>query len=275
MLDRFVFENHLGQRFVGLENGVYLNYSDLRDYAWSFDTINNRISRFYRQITPRKLPLTVICESEDEATAVKNRLFDLAESDIEAMIPGKIFVGDYYTKGFITASTKSEYLISKRYCKIVLTFTSNDPSWYREMQRSFIPGASGIASGSGTDYPYDFPFDYAVSRTGQTIFCDSTRSNAFRLRIYGPATNPTVTIGGHAYSINGTIGKGETLLIDSTTKTIVLTKSDGSKVNWFDNRSRKSYIFQEIPTGQHTVVWDESFGFDLTIIEKRSEPKWT
>lgn len=275
MLDKFIFENHLGLRFVGLENGVYLNYSDLRDYAWSYDTINSRISRFYRSITNRKLPLTVVCETADEAAAVKNRLLDLADADIEAMIPGKIFVGDYYTKGYITASAKSEYLINKRYCKIELTLTSNDPSWYREAQQSFIPGASGIASGSGTDYPYDFPFDYAVSRTGQTIFCDSIRNNAFKLRIYGAAENPTITIGGHVYSINGAIGKGETLLIDSTTKTITLTKADGSKVNWFDKRSRASYIFQEIPAGQHTVVWDESFGFDLTIIEKRSEPRWT
>ena len=94
MLDNFVYENHLGQRFVGLENGVYLNHSNLRDYAWSCDTMNNRISRFYRSITERTLPLVFVGKSGDEATAVKNRLAELAETDIEAMIPGKIFVGD-------------------------------------------------------------------------------------------------------------------------------------------------------------------------------------
>ena len=46
MLENFVYENHLGQRFVGLENGVYLNENELRDYAWEYDVINNRISRF-------------------------------------------------------------------------------------------------------------------------------------------------------------------------------------------------------------------------------------
>lgn len=140
MLDNFIYENHLGQRFVGLDNGVFLNYNDLRDYKWDYDTINSRISRFYRPITDRKLPLVIKCDSEDDAVKVKNRLLELAEADIEAKIPGKIFVGDCYTNGYITASVKSEYLITKRYCKIELTLTSDDPAWYREQTYVFPVG---------------------------------------------------------------------------------------------------------------------------------------
>lgn len=274
MLDNFIFENHLGQRFVGLENGVYMNYSDLRDYSWEYDTINSRISRFYRPITERTIPLVVANPSAEEAVKVKNRLLELAEADIEAMIPGKIFVGDYYTNGYITASAKGEYLINKRYCKIDLILTSDDPVWYREQMQSFFPHTGSSVAAGGTDYPYDYPFDYSVSQKGQTIVCDSIRANAFKLRIYGATENPTITIGGHVYSVDGDIKAGETLLIDSLTKTITLTKADGTKVNWFDKRNRDSYIFQEIPAGQHTVIWNDSFGFDLTVIEKRSEPKW-
>ena len=137
MLDKFIYENHLGMRFVGLENGVYLNYSDLRNYSWDYDTINNRISRFYRSIKPRKIPLIVCCKSDEEAVEIKNRLCDLAEMDIKAKLPGKIYIGDYYTAGFITASTKGEYLLSKRMCKIDLTLTSDDPAWYREEKYIF------------------------------------------------------------------------------------------------------------------------------------------
>lgn len=276
MLDKFIYENHLGQRFSGLENGVYLNYSDLRDYSWSYDTINSRISRFYRSITNRKLPLVVVGKSNDEAVAAKNKLLELAEADIEAMIPGKIFVGDYYTTGYITASAKSEYLITKRYCKIALTLTSDDPAWYREQTSSFIPGkVDSVGSGEGTDYPYDYGYDYAVSQIGQSIVCDSVGASAFRLRIYGEVTNPVVTIGGHVYAINGSIGAGENLLIDSLSKKIILTTATGKKVNWFDKRSRDSYIFEPIPAGQNSVIWNGYFGFDLTVIEKRSEPRWT
>ena len=237
MLEKFIFENHLGLRFEGLPNGVYLNYNDLRDYSWSYDTTNSRISRFYMGTKKRKLPLVVYCKSDDEAVAVKNRLHELAEADIEARKPGKIFVGDYYTNGYITASTKSNYLINKRLCYIDLTLTSDDPAWYREQNKAFIPGDSGaIGIGGGTDYTYDYPYDYAISLNGRKIVCDSIGKSAFRLLIYGEAVNPSVVIGGHTYTINGTVGKGESLLIDSLAKTITLTTASGNKINWFDKR---------------------------------------
>jgi hypothetical protein len=128
---------------------------------------------------------------------------------------------------------------------------------------------------NGIGYPYDYPYDYGLSVVSNNIVCDSTGSNDFRLLIYGEAVNPSVVIGGHAYSINGSIGKGETLLIDSLTKTITLTTAMGNKINWFDKRGRKDYIFEPIPAGKSLVNWPGTFGFDLTVIEKRSEPLWT
>lgn len=275
MLEKFIFENHLGQRFEGLPNGVYMNENDLRDYSWKYDTRSNRISRFSQGVITRKIPLIVNCASDDEAIAVKNRLMELAEADIEAVLPGKIYIGDYYTNGWITASKKSDYLINKRLCKIDLTLTCDDPAWYREQKYVFLQDMGNISLGGGTDYPYDYPYDYAASMLGQTIVCNSVGSNAFKILIYGEVTNPSVTIGGHSYTVEGTVGKGETLLIDSLNKTITLTTATGNKVNWFDKRVRESYIFEPIPPGQHIAAWTGSFGFDLTVIQKRSEPKWT
>lgn len=142
MLDNFVFENHLGIRFDGLENGVYLNHNDLRDYSWSCETVNSRSSRFFRSITKRKIPLIICCESDEEAVEVKNRLMELTEADIDAVIPGTVYVGEYYTHGYITASKKSDYLASKRFCKIELTLTSDDPSWYSEETFAFPVGGT-------------------------------------------------------------------------------------------------------------------------------------
>ncbi len=276
MLEKFIFENHLGIRFEGLPNGVYLNYNDLRDYSWSYDTINSRISRFYRGITNRKLPLVVKCKSDAEAVAVKNRLHELAEADIEAKIPGRIFVGDYYTNGYITGSTKSNYLITKQLCNIELTLTSDDPSWYREQKHTFFPGTSSTGDiVGGIDYPFDYPFDYALSMEGRNIVYDSVNRGAFKLLIYGEAVNPSIIIGDHTYAIKGTVSAGETLMIDSLAKTITLTTALGDKVNWFDKRGRESYIFEPIPAGRNSVSWIGTFGFDLITIEKRSEPRWT
>ena len=136
--------------------------------------------------------------------------------------------------------------------------------------------ANGFAySEHGADHPYDYAYDYAVFINGRTIKCDSVEKNEFRILIYGEAINPSITIGGHKYAINGTIAEGETLLIDSITKTITLTTETGSKINWFAKRDTDNYIFEPIPPGNHAVLWSGAFGFDLTVIEKRSEPRWT
>lgn len=275
MLDNFIYENHLGQRFVGLENGVYLNCSNLRDYAWSYNTMNSRISRFYRSITDRKLPLVVVGKTDEEAVAAKNKLTELAEKDIEAMNPGKVIVGDFYTNGYITASEKSKYHRSKRFCLIGLTLTSDDPTWYYDRKYVFVVDESAENEiESGTDYPYDYKYEYSHSMRTKNVMNGSFGSCPFKMRIYGPAVNPNVNIGGHNYTIEGTIGASESLLIDSLKKEIHLVTALGTKTNWFDRRNRESYIFEPIPAGQNAVNWNGSFGFDLTIIEKRSEPKW-
>lgn len=276
MLDSFVYEDHHGRRFVGLENGVYLNANDLRDYSWSYETINDRISRFYRPVKSRKIPLVVSCNSDSEAVTVKNRLLEFAETDISVIIPGKIFVGDYYTNGYITASAKGNYMITKRLCEIDLTLTSDNPAWYKETKHTFVSGESStVGVGEGTDYPYDYQYDYALSMTGKRIASDAVGGSAFRLLIYGEVTDPVVVIGGHVYSVNGQVKAGEMLLIDSLSKTITLTTALGNKINWFDKRNRESYIFEPIPAGMQSVNWSGNFGFDLTVIEERSEPRWT
>ena len=275
MLDSFIYEDHHGRRLVGRDNGVYLNYSDLRNYSWEYDIINNKISRFYRPVTQRKLPLLVKCDSEENALAVLNRIQELAETDIEARLPGKIWINGYYTNGYITGSSKSDYLITKRMCKLELTLTSDDPAWYSE--KSFYFSATGEEETvvEGADYPYDYAYDFGTTLQGRTIVADAGfGDNAFRLKIYGVAVNPSVVIAGRTYAVNGTVGAGESLLIDSVDKTITLTRATGAIINWFDARSRNNYIFQPIPKGQNTVGWSGNFAFDLTVIEKRSEPKW-
>lgn len=276
MLDRFIYQDHTGSVYDGLKYGVYLNTSTLRDYSWSYDKINNRISRFYQGITTRNIPLVVMCDNEVDAAWFKNRLCEMGEKDIAAKLPGKVFVGEYYTKGYITASKKSDFLRSGRMCKIDLTLTSDDPAWYREQLNTFLAGSeSEINSGSGTDYPYDYKYDYSITMQGRNIACEAVESSAFRLEIFGTVETPTVNIGGHNYVINGRVNAGEVLTIDSQTKTITLTTANGQNINWFDKRGRDEYIFEPIKPGKNAVTWPGDFSFNLTVIEKRSEPKWT
>ena len=278
MLENFIFENHLGMRFEGLPNGVYLKANELRNYAWDYEAINNRISRFFHSINQRKLPLARCCASKEEADEVKNRLLDVAEADIVAVLPGRIYVGDYYTTGYITESKKSNYRITGRYCNVDLVLTSEKRTWNRETLYVFngktMTGPDGGTAVAGLDYPYDYAYDYTTATVTRQIASDSVRSSNFRILIYGEATDPAIMINGHVYRVYGRIKPGETLLIDSLNKTIVLTTATGSKVNWFANRDRQSYIFEPIPAGMSSLLYNGEFKFDLTVIEERSEPKW-
>lgn len=275
MLDRFIYENHLGQRFDSLANGVFLNYSTLRDYQWSHETINDRISRFYRPITNKKMPLVIVGKTEAEAMHAQNTLLDIAEVDIAAVKPGKLYINGYYTYGWISGSVKSDFLMTKRHAKNSLTFVS-DSAWYKETKHVFAAGMdSGISNGAGTDYPYDYRYDYAQTASGRIITCGGVGDSAFKLRIYGQATSPAVSVNGHQYRVNGTVNPGESLLIDSANRTITLTTASGTPINWFDKRDRQHYIFQPIKPGMNTITWVGTFGFDLTVVEERSEPKWT
>lgn len=274
-LNDFVYENHLGQRFDGMANGMYLNHSDILNYSWNYEVINNRLSRFYRSIKTRKLPIAVIGKTDAEAIAAKNRLFEISEADVLAMLPGKIYVGGYYISGYITASNKSKYLFSKRYCNLNIEFTSADPAWFSDRVFAFGKGDSGSGGNYGIDYPFDYPFDYSTTVNSRQIVIDGICSSKFKLRIYGDAINPSININGHVYSVKGTIKNGESLLIDSINKTIILTTAAGTKINWFDKRNRDSYIFEPIQPGVNNIRYDGTFAFDLTTIEERSEPKWT
>ena len=276
MLEKFIFENHLGQRIDGSECGIFLNYNDLRDYDWAYDTLNGKISRFRKDIKKKKLPLVLKCDSEEEAIQTKNRLFEVAETDIFALIPGRIYVGDYYMYGYITESKKTNYLISKTYTNFDLAFTPSEAYWFKEETYSFKSSeSSNVAIGGDLGYPYDFPFDYCLPQRGRRLFLKGVGEYAFRLVIYGKAENPSIKIGSHTYAVNGSIGENEYLEIDSLARTITLTTAYTNKINWLDKRSREEYIFQPIPAGEIAVGWVGDFNFDLTIIEMRSEPLWT
>ena len=70
------------------------------------------------------------------------------------------------------------------------------------------------------------------------------------------------------------IEKGQRVEIDSNKRTIKLIKQNGSIENRFWEADKKSYIFEKIPTGENAVQYDGTFGFDLILLDRRSEPGW-
>lgn len=275
MLEQLTYKNHLNETFEFGQNGVFVAANELHDFEWTVTKKGKRISALDYSVSKRKLPVTIICDTEESGIETRNRLFEIAEKDVLAMKHGRIIIGDYYFRCFVTKSQKKEYLQTKRLMKITLTLTTDYPYWVREAKYSFMPQSVARSAGKISDYPMDYPMDYFSVVANQELYNGGFVGTNFRLIIYGQCSNPVVYIGGHAYCVNCDVGGSEYLTIDSAAKTVTLTANDGTVTNKFNSRGRDSYIFQKIQPGANPVTWEGSFGFDIILLDERSEPEWT
>ncbi len=274
MLEKLRYINHINETLDFGTDKLFVNENDLRDFEWSVTSINDKISGFKKGIVTKAIPIIIKCNSVSEGTEIRNKLFEVFEKDVRAKKHGKFIIGDYYLKCFVTGSKKAEYLISKSYMELTLTVQADYPEWIKETTTAFRGNSSG--GDAYLDYSFDYPFDYKNGLEIKNINNTDFVASNFRIVIYGKAENPAIFIGGHEYSVEVDIGQGEFLTIDSIEKTVILTRNNGEKVNCFNLRNKNSYIFEKIPPGNSFVTTStEGLLFDITLLEERSEPKWT
>jgi hypothetical protein len=278
MLEQLQYKNHLGEVISFGKEGIYVNENDLRDFAWSYTSKNNRISSFKKGVVKKTLKVVIACTSEADGIAKRNALFEVCEKDVLANKHGSFIIGGYYMRCFVIGSKKSEYLVNNQMMKVQLSIATDFPTWIKESTKAFRKSSNPLspeAGGQNMDYPYDYAFDYAADVINQVLPNEDFASSNFRMTIYGPCISPQIYIAGHTYNVVTEIAANEYMMIDSVEKTIILVKKNGQKMNCFNDRSRDSYIFERIPSGTNAVAWEGDFGFDITLLEERSEPKWT
>lgn len=275
MLERLRYKNHMNEVVDFGASGIFVDTNDLRNYEWDVTKRGNRVTALKHAIRKKKLPVTIICPTAEQAIEAKNRLFEVVEKDVLAMKHGQIILGDYYMKCYVTKSDKKEYLTSKRWTKLTLTLTTDFPYWVKETTASYGIRYEETDNQAFLDYSMDFPFDYYSDMATKSVTNSGFVASNFKFIIYGACVNPSVSIAGHTYQVNCTVNDGEYLTIDSSAKKIFLTAQDGTTTNKFNARNRDEYIFEKIPSGQNVVSWSGDFGFDIILFEERSEPKWT
>ena len=272
MLEQLKYKNHQNEVFEFGKDGIFVETNELHDYEWSVTKKGNRIASLDYAVSKRKLPVVIICDTEAKGIAARNKLMEVVEKDVLAMKHGRIIIGDYYFRCFVTKSQKKNYLTTKRWMEITLTLTTDFPYWVRETTASFGNSIKSGNAGANLDFPYGYPFDFSnsVQAVKNTGFVDSN----FRMIFFGACSNPAVYVAGHLYQVNCDVAPGEYLTIDSVSKKIYLTANDGTTTNVFKFRNKDSYIFEKIPPGEHSVLIEGEFGVDITLLEERSEPKW-
>lgn len=275
MLERFRYTNSFNETLEFGKDCLFVNENDLRDFAWEITTKNNKISGFKKGIVSKTIPVILKCNSEEDGVHLRNRMFEVFEKDVLTEQHGKIQIGDYYLRCFITGSQKTQYLINKNYMVVSLTVQTDLPEWIKETTTSYSLYVE--SSERYLDFSFDYPHDFKNGVAFTSVENTGIVASNFIITIFGEVVNPILYIDGHKYAVDVTVGTSERLVIDSINKTITLFNNrTNEQVNCFNNRHKDSYIFEKIPVGSHMITSSNAqLFFDFTLLEERSEPKWT
>ena len=231
-----------------------------------------RVNRITKAAAEYTITLDVTGTPEERAERLQ-KFFELVDYDVAMEKPGRFWVGDQYLDGFVIKSEMQYYDNRHRTLGREFTLFAPYPYWIEDRVLRYRKVEEDQAS--GIDLPTDFAFDLGKSLGGSDSV-DNTHyiPTSFLLTVYGPATDPTLTIGGHLYKVNTTLAAGEYLQIDSINKKVIRHTTSGQDVNEYNNREKSQSVFEPIPPGNNILVWSGAFSFDLVLHQERSELKW-
>lgn len=264
---------------VYLDRGPYkmLSATSLFDYEWDYATqgsTNPIITKFSQTMQEKDFDIRILGSSIEDFKEKANYLLSVFEKDIFGVSPGKLYVGDWYLRCYIVKSKKSKRYFNARSSLLNINIIAENGMWTKDVTTSFGKITNEIYNRAGLDYAYDYPFDYANSLTSQLLVNENYAPANFELTIYGACQNPAVSIGLHTYEIKDSIVLGEYIKVNSRTRKIYKVKNNGEIINIYDRQGRDMWIFEKIPPGNLIVAWSGGFGFDVTLLEERSEPRW-
>ena len=213
--------------------------------------------------------------------AVADELRRLADRDVAMATPGTLAVDGWSQRAYITAADPSS--ISRAHMAAKLTVVLLDGVWRKGHTVAFELLTAAAGDGEFLDLPYDLPHDLGVPSTRRYVDIAGWGAAPLRFTVYGPCVNPAIRIDGNWYRVDVTVPDGGYMVVDplATPRSVTVVGPDGSVTDAFPEARRGNglgggeYIFQPASPGAHEVVWDRSFGFDLTWYEEEGEPPWS
>lgn len=260
-----------------LDGHFSVQQTDFNKYKWKVNGTSKRIGERINSIGMEPIEYSGVltytgghpkCE-EDLDSVIQAFEFDVAN-----ISPGKLVLGDWYINCLITSSSTNEY--GENYIKKNVGIYCPYPRWIREKKYSYYKEAE---ESENEDF-LDFPFDFLIDLHSDSNYSSGSIRNElltpahFKMVIYGPCVNPLISIAGHVYQVNTVVSADEYLVINSRDEKVYRVTRNGLKINEFNNRNKQSPVFEKIPAGTSSVVWNRSFGFDIVLFQERSEPEW-
>ena len=277
-----VYENSAGEQIRLDRQGFYADEGTLHDFVWDYnysgypDGSGGSISLFSRHEKTKRFDVSAHGYSSAETEDLLNRLHNITEYDVRQKSPGKLWLNNQYLSCYVVNSeiikkSKHLFFVTKR-----LTILPIIPYWCMDVTKNFIKGGASSVSPYGKKYNGRYPYKYGTGYS-QTVLDNTVGSweTPMILTIYGPAVNPSLSIGGNTYTLNTTLAANERAVIDQLRKKIYKIGTTGSRSNLFNTRDKTNDIFKYAPIGMVPVLYNGDYSFDITLVHQRSEPLWT
>ena len=150
-----------------------------------------------------------------------------------------------------------------------------EPYWCTPVQITINPTTDQPSNENGKKFNLKYSYRYGTGLSGATIINDHYAAAPAIMQFFGPVANPSITIAGVTYGVDVTLTATDRLVIDQITHKIYTVSETGVKTNAFDNRNKAFDIFAPIPVGSNSVIYSGDFVVQITMIQQRSELRWT
>lgn len=285
------YENHAGASFTLYGDDLgFIDPMQLHTWAWSYD-LANRVTGyggaadgFARWPRTFELELRMRGYTRAQFLARMNDLLAVADADNIAGQPGRIIVtgrdgSSQYLRCFLAvAGAQPEHPRMSNFATRGVTVLAVEPYWITEQPFNIYAGSNeGPGSTDGKKYNYKYGYRYGTGLGARTIINSHYAATPVRITVFGPASNPSVTIGGNVYAVTVTLIAGERLIIDplAPVNKIYVINETGDITNVFDSRDKAHDIFAPVQPGENDIIYSGDYDLTLTLIQQRSELAWT
>ena len=195
--------------------------------------------------------------------------------------------GMYYNVCFFSGNTSDTYLGTTGWLIDTNSITKNNGNYFRVIVRysdsSTISTSVGDSvvilkssyDATGKKYNYNYGYRYGTGLSAGNIINEHYAAAPAVIKIYGPASNPNIIIGGNTYNVNVILTATDYLVIDQVTHEIYKVAENGTRTNVFNSRNKAYDIFKPIAVGENHVVYSGEYSIEITMVQQRSELLWT
>ena len=245
---------------------------ELRGRSWSYDLGYRAIGSVAR--AAREASLDIAFSSPSAAAEFRR----IADGDVRDMTPGSFEApGGWSQRAYIVSSeTEAVY---RNHVKVRVGVVLLDGVWRKPETIELVPGGA-LSDGKG--FPHGFPYSYGTADGFSRIESLGSLPGPVSIVFYGPATNPSITIGGNRFAVECSVPSGGHLDVDGVNLSVTLVNEYGERSNEIASAVRGAgkgsgeYIFEEVGgSGEVLVSWPGTFGATVTYWNQEMEPPFS